>query len=143
VAGPFAAIWQAEQGRLGCATNKAHTSWIAEEQFERGQMFWREDIAYVSVLYSDGTWALYQDLWHEGDPEYSCPDIAPTSSPPTPCRGFGKIWCTYPEVRNGLGWATTYEIGLDGTVQDFERGTILQLATGGAFVFFDGRWKQR
>ncbi len=141
VSGPFAVLWQQYLDRLGCAANNVHTSWMAQEHFERGQMFWREDNDRIVVLYNTGSWALYRDIWVEGDPEYSCPDIAPTQSPPTPRRGFGKIWCTYGAVRQGLGWATDYERGFHGTVQDFSQGTILRTDTGETYILFsDGAW---
>ncbi|MFN3763455.1 MAG: hypothetical protein ACK4WK_09690, partial [Anaerolineae bacterium] len=141
VGGPFAALWQQYQDRLGCAVNNAHTTWMAQEHFEWGQMFWREDTDRIAVLYGNGSWALYRDIWNEGDPEYSCPEIAPSQCPPTPRRGFGKIWCTYPAVRQGLGRATDYERGFHGTVQDFDRGSILRTDTGETVVMFgDGSW---
>jgi hypothetical protein len=144
VASPFAALWQAEQTRLGCAVNEAHVSWMAQEYFERGQMFWRKDDDTMIVLYGTGAWEVYADIWQEGDPQYSCPGIAPSETPPTPLRGFGKIWCTYEAVRNGLGWATDYERGFDGTVQDFERGAILRTDGGENYVLYgDGNWAQR
>jgi len=143
VTGPFAAVWQAEQDRLGCAVNEAHTTWMAEEHFEYGRMFWRKDSDRILAVHDSGVWASYQDIWQEGDPDYSCPDSAPEESPPTPLRGFGKIWCTYTEVRNGLGWATDGERGFDGTVQDFEQGAILRTDTGEMYVLFnDGTWTQ-
>ena len=141
VGGPFAALWKQYQGQLGCAINTAHTSWIAQEHFEHGQMFWRKDNDRIVVLYDNGTWALYQDIWNEGDPEYSCPNIAPTQCPPTPRRGFGKIWCTYSAVRQGLGWATDYEQGFHGTVQDFAQGTIFRTDTGEMYLLLgDDTW---
>ncbi|MGB9776251.1 MAG: hypothetical protein ACPL7C_06825, partial [Anaerolineae bacterium] len=141
VGGPFAALWESYQDRLGCALNTAHTSWMAQEHFEGGQMVWREDTDRILVLYDTGSWALYRDIWNEGDPEYSCPDIAPSQSPPTPRRGFGKVWCTYAAVRQGLGWATDYERGFHGTVQDFDRGTILRTDTGETSIMFaEGTW---
>lgn len=143
VTGPFAAIWQAEQDRLGCASNASHTSFLAQEHFERGQMFWREDTDYIFALYNNGTWASYIDIWHTGEPEYSCPDSAPTSSPPTPRLGFGKIWCFYPEVRNGLGLATDSERGFQSTVQDFEKGAILRTDTGETYMLYgDSTWRR-
>ncbi len=143
VSGPFAAHWQAEQGRLGCATNAAHTTWMAQQQFEWGQMFWRKDSDGILAVHDRGIWGTYQNMWYEGDPEYSCSDSAPAESPPTPKRGFGKIWCTYAEVRNGLGWATGGERGFDGTVQDFEQGVILRTDTGDTYVLFDdGDWSK-
>jgi serine/threonine-protein kinase len=141
VTGPFAQIWLAEQERLGCALNEAHASWIAQEVFERGQMLWRQDTDGISVLYADGTFAVYDNPWQEGDPVFSCTDIAPEESPPTPIRGFGKIWCTYTEVREGLGWATEAERGFYGTVQDFEGGSILRTDGGDTYLLLaSGIW---
>lgn len=141
VGGPFAALWNRYQDRLGCAVNDAHTSWMAWQRFERGQMFWREDNDRIAVLYYTGSWTLYRDIWVEGEPEYSCTDIAPTQCPPTPKRGFGKIWCTYATVRQGLGWAVECERGFHGTVQDFDRGTILRTDTQETYLMFsDGSW---
>ncbi|MEA3338965.1 MAG: serine/threonine-protein kinase [Chloroflexota bacterium] len=143
VTGPFATHWQAEQDRLGCATDAAHATWMAQQHFEWGQMFWRKDTDGVLAVHDSGIWGEYQNTWHEGDPEHSCPDSAPAESPPTPKRGFGKIWCTYTEVRNGLGWATDGERGFDGTVQNFERGAILRADTGETYVLFDDNtWAQ-
>jgi hypothetical protein len=62
VASPFAALWQAEQTRLGCAVNEAHVSWMAQEYFERGQMFWRKDDDTMIVLYGTGAWEVYADI---------------------------------------------------------------------------------
>ncbi len=143
VTGPFATLWQAEQERLGCATNAAHTSWMAQQHFEWGQMFWRKDSDGILAVHDSGIWGAYRNIWYEGDPDYSCPDSAPQESPPTPKRGFGKIWCTYAEVRNGLGWATDGERGFDGTVQDFEQGAIIRTDTGKTYVLFDdGTWSE-
>ena len=144
VSGPFAGIWRDTQGRLGCAVNQSHTTWTAEENFERGGMFWREDTDLMSVLYNNGGWALYEDPWREGDPDYACPESAPEESPPTPIRGFGKIWCTYEAVRSGLGWATDHESGYYSTVQDFERGSIIRTDGGTTYVLYDdNRWERR
>ena len=143
VSGPFASIWQETQERLGCAVNQSHTTWIAEEHFERGWMLWREDTDLICVLYNNGRWAWYQDIWHEGDPDYSCSDSAPMESPPTPIRGFGKIWCTYEPVRSGLGWTTDNERGYHGTAQDFERGSIIRTDGGTTYVLYDDGWWER
>jgi len=143
VSGPFASIWQDSQERLGCAVNQSHTTWIAEEPFERGRMFWREDTDLTSVLYNNGGWALYQNTWREGDPDYSCPESAPTESPPTPIRGFGKIWCTYEPVRSGLGWTTDHEHGYHGTAQDFERGSIIRTDGGTTYVLYGDDWWEK
>ena len=143
MSGPFTNIWQEAQERLRCAVNQSHTTWMAEEHFERGRMFWREDTNLISVLYNYGTWASYQNIWHEGDPEYSCPEGAPTESPPTPILGFGKVWCTYEAVRSGLGWATEHERGYYATVQDFERGSIIRTDGGTTYVLYGDAWWER
>lgn len=117
---------------------------MAEEHFERGRMFWREDTDAILVQYANRTLVSYQDIWRDGDPEYSCPESTPMQSPPTPIRGFGKIWCTYEAVRTGLGWATDHERGFHGSVQDFERGSIIRTDTGMTYVLYgNGWWEQR
>jgi hypothetical protein len=101
-------------------------------------MLWRSDSDLIYVFYDDGTWAAYRDTWREGDPEYTCG--VPTS-PPTPRRGFGKVWCTYHAVRNGLGDATEGEWGSESAVQDFVNGTIWRIPSGATLVIFeDGTW---
>lgn len=141
VTGPFADLWREEQERLGCATNAAHTSWTAVEDFEGGWMFWREDNDRIYAVYRDGTWQGFSNTWREGDPTYTC---GTATTPPTPLRGFGKVWCTYTYVRGGLGSATDLERGFEGTVQDFERGSILRMDTGTTYLFFgDGKWSRR
>jgi serine/threonine protein kinase len=142
VAGPFADIWQSAQDKLGCATNAAHGTWMAEETFQQGRTFWRQDREkYVIALYNSGSWGNYLGDWQEGEPEFTC---GPESSPPTPKRGFGRVWCKYPEVRSGLGDATAQERGFNGTVQDFERGTILRADSGTTYVMYSGDgWETR
>lgn len=141
VTGPFADIWRAEQGRLGCATNNAHGTWTAVESFETGLMFWREDIDRVYAVYQSGTWQSYANTWRDGDPIYTCGTAA---TPPTPLRGFGRVWCNNTSVRSGLGSATDLERGFDATVQDFQRGSILRMDTGTIYLFFgDGKWSRR
>jgi serine/threonine-protein kinase len=144
VTGPFAALWQELTSRLGCAVNEAHITWVAEQTFEGGHMQWRKDRDSVYALYGTGAWGGYPNSWKEGDPTYSCPTTAPEESPPTPLRGFGKVWCSFPEVRNGLSWATDSERGFDGTVQDFDTGAIVRNDFGVIVVLFgDGTWEQR
>jgi len=92
---------------------------MAQQVFQNGKMFWREDTDKVYVLFNNGTWARYSDIWLESDPEFSC---GVPESPPTPKRGFGKVWCTHSEVRSGLGNATTGEWGETTIVQDFDGG---------------------
>ena len=102
----FTKVWNdpAIKERIGCPISKGYITWLAEEAFEHGYMFWREDTDRIYTLYADHTWQNFADTWHEEDPEYSCPQLAPSNSPPTPKRGFGKVWCVQLGVREKLGW---------------------------------------
>jgi hypothetical protein len=76
--------------------------------FERGYMFWLEDVDQIYVLaYGtselDGQFSVYPDLWQEGMPETD-PAIVPPPGFFQPDRGFGLVWRTYPAVREALGW---------------------------------------
>ena len=113
---------------------------MAEEDFQHGRMFWRKDNDKIYVLYSNGSWERYDNIWRERDPVFTC---GTQSSPPTPLRGFGKVWCTYSDVRQGLGDATNGEWGDYGAVQDFDGGLILQTESGRVYTFYsDGTWRQ-
>ncbi len=139
----FDKVWEERRTRLGCATNTLHVTWVANEEFERGEMFWRKDTDDILVLYDTGRWVRYDNIWHEGDPEYSCTDIAPSQSPPAPRLGFGKVWCTYPAVREGVGWALDKEGGFYGIAQDFERGHLIGNNKDTIYVLYgDGRWER-
>ncbi len=141
VSGPFAGLWSSVQETLGCAVNQAQGTWMAEEFFERGVMYWRQDNDRHYALFNGDGWGTYANTWREGDPVYSC---GPESSPPTPLRGFGRVWCDHASVRNGLGNATTAERGFNGTVQDFENGLILRTDDGTTYVLYSGNgWEKR
>jgi serine/threonine protein kinase len=136
----LASTWDAHAAQLGCPTDGARIGVaLAQEAFQGGRMFWREDDDRIYVLYNGNSWASYADIWQEGDPEFTC---GTQESPPTPQRGFGKIWCTYDVVRSGLGNATEGEWSDNGTVQDFNDGTILQTGNGRFYVFYsNGTWR--
>jgi hypothetical protein len=114
---------------------------MAEETFERGRMFWREDTDYHYVLYANGTWEHFRNSWSEGMPTFTC---GVPESPPTPLRGFGKVWCDYSWVREGLGSATTGEHGEHRTVQDFVGGGAIIRSSSGTYILLgDGSWERR
>jgi len=144
VSGPFAGVWSAVQDRIGCATGSHSTTWAAEETFENGWMYWRKDNGKIYAVYNWGRWEVYANAWYEGDPEFSCTDAhTPAQSPPTPKRGFGKIWCTHSGVRQGLGGATEGERGFDVIVQHFERGFILRTDRWTWVFYDDDSWERR
>jgi serine/threonine protein kinase len=139
VSSSFASTHQNYQSQLGCPTSNAWTTWSAKEAFERGYMFWRQDNRKIYVLYNNGNWARYDDIWSEGEPSFTC---GAPQSPPTPQRGFGKIWCTRNEVRQGLGNALEEESGQDTLIQAFTNGLIWQTPAGRFVLFNDGTWRR-
>jgi tetratricopeptide (TPR) repeat protein len=141
-AGVFASAWSGVREHIGCPVNQGSVTWLGEELFERGYMFWRKDTDRIYVIYDDYTWQDFADIWYEGDPEYSCPEIAPSTSPPTPRLGFGKIWCVKPGVRDKLGWALAEEKGANRWVQDFEGGVMISSDyISIAILYDDGTWQ--
>lgn len=118
---------------LGCPLNAGLDPLAtAYAPFAGGQMLWRQDNAVIYVLTNDGRWAQYDDLWREGDEEFTCGEPA---NPPTPVRGFGRVWCDQPAVRRELGAATAAEIGdAGGRTQDFVNGMLLAAPDGSTFV---------
>jgi hypothetical protein len=111
---------------LGCATKPEASVSTSFEPFANGFMVWRGDTRRVTVFYKDGAWQEFADTWAEDQPEYGCIDAyAPAQTPPTPHRGFGKVWCTQPGVRDRLGAALQDEIGNDRAAQDFENGAMV------------------
>jgi hypothetical protein len=98
------------------------------------------------VLLNDGTWQIFRHApFEEGSPDFSCPDEnTPSQCPPTPRRGFGMMWCDIPAIRSGLGNALDCERGYQGTVQQFERGSMLRTDTGAVYILYDGgSWERR
>ena len=135
---------------LGCPTGRAHYSKAAEERFQHGFMLWRDSSDSAYVLFDDGTWLRSQDHFVEGrDPEYSC---GVHQSPPSPRRGFGKVWCFYPGVRDKIGNALEREVGYGMAgggpaemFQDFEGGMMYKSNHFNAiYVLFDnGTWQRQ
>jgi hypothetical protein len=120
--------------QIGCplgAPPAAVTYLSASQLYERGEMFWLAGPpAEIIVLYSSGRYQRFDDTFVSGvDPESG------GETPPTgliePVRGFGKVWRSYPDVRNGLGWAVTGENAGQATVQAFERGRMISLSQRG------------
>jgi hypothetical protein len=150
VTGVFANVWGLVQGNIGCATSGVIASFMAEENFERGKMFWLESLDANSVLalHNDNrTWQQFKsEQWIEGRLEFSCANAnTPAQCPPTPKRGFGRAWCDLSNgLRNSIGNATDCERGYNATMQRFERGFIVQTDRSTLYVFYtNGRWETR
>ena len=116
--------------------------WAAEQAFQGGYMYWREDLQDIYVLYNNGTWQSYDDTWTSAEPEWDT-NIVPPAGYYQPKRGFGKVWRNNGGVRNGLAWATTEERGFNASLQQFEGGVMLWSNLRGIFVLYnDGRWER-
>lgn len=133
---------------MGCPQNAALKTQSAEEAFQSGSMLWRQDILRIYAIYNDSTWQGFADTFRDGvDPQYSC---GPTSSPPSPVRGFSKVWCNN-NVRTKLGNATEAERGycMSGggpcaVFQDFNGGMMFYSQRFGAVyaLLNDGTWRR-
>jgi hypothetical protein len=145
--GKFGKVWHENstvREKLGWAVEKEQSPPMARQAFERGFMFWREDTRQIHVLHSEGTWQVFPDTWTPDQPLYSCPDVAPSESPPTPLSGFGKVWC---ERLGGpsaaIGWAKAIEEGYTGAAIKFERGLMLWSKDRIIYVLVgEGTWQE-
>lgn len=137
--GLFANLWQTYREQLGCPLyQNPKPIQDAEQSFDNGHMFWRQDNDYAYVVYEkgglNGSYQAFVDQWVEGDPDYSCA-ASPPPSKVQPKRGFGAVWCTLGGPSAAIGWGLAEEAGFgpgygDPLVQDFEEGFILRDSDG-------------
>lgn len=110
--------------------------WALEEQpenvqmvyqpFENGVMVWVESTRQIYVFYNDGGWQLFDDTFEEGMMEVDH-SLSPPAGRQQPVRGFGKVWREAEGVKDRIGWANDKEYPIDGQVQRFEHGTMVQV----------------
>jgi len=128
--------------RLSCPTGPAKEIWTALQAFERGMMFWREDVRHAYVLQQDATWVAYEDTWSEGQPDRD-PALVPSDGLYQPIRGFGKVWRERlggPQAR--IGWATAPEHGVVTLIQPFVHGLVIRGEDDLLYILYgDGTWE--
>lgn len=147
--GVFANLWQRYRSRLGCPLVNAPVSGFwAEQPFQNGHMFWSKEaqIYLVKIGGQSGTWQRFADdrsIWNESMPQQSCSRNLPGEMY-QPVRGFGNIWCRYPNIESQIGWALADEIGFQNGVvlyQNFDGGIIFRdsdgMTRGLAYVMFN------
>jgi hypothetical protein len=137
VADPFASLWERHQDELGCPLSaEPEIIQDAEQEFERGCMFWRQDNDRIYAVYEGGAKAgTYEWFpnWDGGD--YTC-DHSPPAGKFLPTRGFGWVWCTQiADPIHTMGWGLAGEVGYgpgsgDPLVQEFEQGFIFRHNAG-------------
>ena len=123
--------------RMGCPTeSELAIQAAADERFEGGYMFWRQDIKKIYVFFGNpntdsvGLWAEYDDTWVDGEP-LPTPVLegngaeTPPAGKYAPVRGFGKLWLTDPSLRERLGWALETEQPVTGAFQTYDQGYAL------------------
>lgn len=124
---------------LPCPAAAPLVSPAAEQLFEGGRMIWLQAQRKIYVLFGDGQpvpsgtppngWLVFDDTWQPGEPE-SDPSLVPPAGRYQPVRGFGKVWRSYPVVREGLGWALGPEQAFEGAYQRSWKTCLIQNADG-------------
>lgn len=131
----FGKIWSEHpevRNRVGCPTeSETAIQAAAQERFQGGYMFWRQDTKMIYVFLAGGpndtvgTWLEFPDTWQDGDPE-------PTQTPAPqglylPVRGFGKIWRDN-NLQLTMGYAVEPEQAITGAWQGYQHGYALWTA---------------
>ncbi len=136
---------QSQLKRLGCPGQ----GFVADRQviiqrFQKGVMvifakpnntFDNKGGAFIYALANDGRVWRMVDTYIETSPNrpawYSC-DVKSNDGPEVtgvPWRGFGKAWCTYPDVKATLGKALSGEEGnLTASFQSYETGRAFKVS---------------
>jgi hypothetical protein len=146
----FREKWNIYEDRLGCPTNQVAGGQFAEQAFENGMMFWSQILGQFFVAGGDdeGNWyVINQDQLKSYNPD------GPGCEPPTavpedrlqPIRGFGAIWCDFPDIRADIRWATEQEHGVgEARFQPYENGAMLR-SNDGTYYISEGAtyWRER
>lgn len=133
---------------IGCPVGATTPVSSASQLFQQGGMFWLQGPPpVIYALLGSGRFQRYDDTYNAATDPFSGGETPP-SGLLEPVRGFGKVWRTYPDVRAGLGWATTDESGSTATMQLFDRGQMVYLPQRGEIIImaFDpgnvtGTWR--
>jgi hypothetical protein len=138
--------------QMGCPVDEAQFDPIGINEFgdlppyDRF-MLWFSHEKLIYVLFADGVYRTYPDTWVEGvDPTFSCNPLGgEADSPPLPRRGFGKLWCSDPEVQEAMGTVPREErLCQHAVLQRFEAGRLLACFEDATIRYFrlleNGAW---
>ncbi|HLY28491.1 MAG TPA: hypothetical protein VKQ72_19245 [Aggregatilineales bacterium] len=120
-------------------------TYIVQEDFERGFMYWISTQTNIWVLIkqnpddTSGEWRIYKDTFKDGEQEIDQSLVPPSVKMYQPRRGFGKIWRQPTNLFSLIGWGTTPEFEIS-TPIDYWPGFSgapgrYILVTGGRQVF--------
>ena len=138
----------ADQGLYGNCPYGTAVGSAAYQAFSGGTMLWFEGDRTIYVLYADGRYESYPDDFREGDPE-SDRAIIPPDGLYQPVRGFGLVWRTHEQVRDGLGWGLAPEMAFQGWGQSYSgsgmhnSGTFIRFVDGSVILLshFGSTWR--
>ncbi len=122
----FAETWAQKHWLLGCPATEVRAVLSTAQPYVNGIMTWRSDTRNIFVMLYDGRWSVYEDTYNPGD-ELTC-------SSPFTALGFGKVYCSNPEVQAMLGEPLGPERTATLVVQVYENGSILETINTGRLV---------
>ena len=99
----------------GAATETWTPTYVAQQNFQRGYMFWMSPTRTIWVLSktnekdNSGVWTVYPDTYTDGEAPSDPAIVPPSANLYQPVRGFGKIWRKQQGMSEALGWGTTPE----------------------------------
>lgn len=138
---------------MGCATEPPIFDPIAINEFGDADkptdrfMLWFGTEKTIYVLLPDGTYQTHLDTWDEAtEPTYPCNPLGgEEDSPPLPRRGFGKLWCSSPELQAILGTVPREErLCQYAVLQRFQSGRLLACFEDATIRYFrildNGTW---
>jgi hypothetical protein len=133
------------------------STYIAQQDFERGYMFWVSTTRNIWVLIkansgdTQGEWRVYEDTFQDGEPEIDATLQAPVEGQYQPRRGFGKQWRDPATgLKDAIGWGITPEFAVTtplGYIAEQHRYLLLTLGRQ-IFLLYEatpgqpgGRWE--
>ena len=129
--------------KMGCALDIATFNPIGINEFGPGPeydrfMLWFSDETQIYVLYPDNKWETFPDTWEEGEATFSCNPLGgEEDSPPLPRRGFGKLWCSDPNLQDVMGTVEREErLCQHAVLQQFETGRLLACFEDASIRYF-------
>lgn len=106
------------------------TTQAAFQQYENGFMIWQADTGEINVFFgaNGGIMGGYPQEIYEPYPDNPFHDVPDGFI--RPISGFGRLWGSYPGIKDTLGWATAPEQSYQLTIQERGLSTWFSLPDG-------------